>query len=260
MAHRLLPSVSSGRAAPRALARPRTLACTLVLACALLGGCTGGNTVGGGADPYSKAYTARDINPNPSILNNAIVKNSDLTGLRLNNVVLKDMTFYNTTSRGAEFKNVVFDNCRLINAKFNNAVLENVTFKGGVITCENDASNIAARTAFTNSRFVNLTLDATYIENPLFSGNNGSLTIRNAHHVIAAQPLVRGASISLTLQNSLFRNMTIAEVTGDSSLTATGCTFEYAHFGNSAFARTNVSRNITYGMSMPRPRSPRARR
>ena len=227
----------------------------LVLCLSPLGGCAGG----GGADPYSKRYTARDINPNPHILNSAIVKGTNLSGLRLENLMVKDATFYSTTAQGVYLKNVIFDNCRFIDAKFDEAVLENVTFRGGILTCEGDAYNFARGSQFTNARFTNLVIDGAYLENALFNGSDGSVYIRNTHHIIATHPVVTGSDIRLVLQNSVFRNMTIAEVTGKSTLTAEGCIFEYAYFGNSTFFETALSKNITYGNN-PVPENPRVSR
>lgn len=157
-----------------------------------LGGCVA-------ADPYSKRYTAMDINANPAICNNAIVKGTNLSGLRLQNVVVKDATFFNTTSRDATFKNVVFDNCRFINATFDRAVMENVLFKGGLLTCENDPANIRSRTRFINSRFVNTILDGVYLENAVFNGADSSIAFRNCLQILAADPLVTGVNMHLTL-------------------------------------------------------------
>lgn len=212
---------------------------------ALLGGCLGG----GSADPYSKRYTAEDINPNPAILNSAIIKGTNLSNLRLQNVVVKDATFLNTTSQGAVFKNVVFDNCRFINAKFDRAVMENVLFQGGILTCENDPNNIKRRTQFTNSRFVNTILDGTYLENAVFNGADCSIALRNCLQVRAAEPIVTGTDIHLTLERSYFRDMTIAEVTGKSTLTAANCRFEYVRFGRSSFVKTVFAKNIVLGPS-----------
>ena len=214
---------------------------SLVLLAALLGGCAGSH------DPYSRRYTALDINPNPAILNSAIVKGTDLSNLRLENVVIKDATFLNTTSRGAFFKNVVFDNCRFINAKFDKTVLDRVMFKGGIITCENDPHNIKRRTAFTNSRFTSLVLDGTYIENAQFSGADSSITIKNSHGIIASQPIILGKNIQITLERSYFRLVPIGLVTGSSTLAASNCRFEYSNFGESTFTKTSFSRNIVLG-------------
>lgn len=234
--------------------RPRVSAPRFLLALCLvlLAGCAGG----GSADPYSKRYTAADINPNPHILNSAIVKGTDLTGLRLENVVIRDATLLTVTARNAFFKNVVFDNCRLINAVFDGAIFDNVTFRGGIITCEGDPYNFARRSRFTNSRFANLIFDGTYLENPVFSGVNGSITIRNAHQVAAIHPMITGSAMRLVLQNSVFRHATIADVTGESSLTATNCTFIHAHFGGSTFSRVSLAGNVAHG-NIPLPRRTR---
>ena len=222
----------------------RTIRLTLLAALfALLGGCLGG----GDLDPYSNRYTAKDINPNPAILNSAIVKGSSLSNLRLENVVIKDATFFNTTSEGAVFKNVVFDNCRFINAKFDNASLENVLFKGGLLTCEDDKNNTARRTQFTNSRAVNTILDGTFLENAVFSLSNSSIALRGCLQVLAAQPVVTGNNVHLTLERSYFRRMVIAEITGNSTLTAANCRFEFASFGKSVFASTVFAKNIVHG-------------
>ncbi len=217
-----------------------------LLAAVLASGCAGG----GSADPYSRRYTAVDINPNPAILNSAIVKGTNLTNLRLENVVVKDATFYNTSAQAAYFKNVVFDNCRFINAKFDRSVLENVVFRGGILTCEDDQHNYARRTQFTNSRFTNLILDGTYLENALFNGSDGSIGIRNAHYIVAAQPLITGSNMHLVLNGSIFRHMTLAEVTGASTVSAANCRFEYVTFGNSTFTRADFSKNVVLGGSL----------
>lgn len=223
-------------------ARYAAFLCALFLAL-FVSGCAGG----GNADPYSKSYTAREINANPALLNSTIVKGSDLSGLKLSSVHIKDATFFNTTSSGAHFRNVIFDNCRFINAKFDKSVLENVTFKGGIITCELDAYNFDRRTEFTNARFTNLVFDGTYLENTLFQGNDGSVTIRNVHQAIATHPIIMGANVRLVLENSLFRNMTIAELVGKSTLKASHCTFQHAFFGNSTFVKTEFYKNISHG-------------
>lgn len=223
--------------------RPFSLFSRLALLAAFavfLGGCAA-------SDPYSKRYTSVDINPNPAILNSAIIKGTDLSNLRLQNVVVKDATFFNTTSRGAVFKNVVFDNCRFINASFDRAVMENVLFKGGILTCEDDPSNTSRRTRFTNSRFVNTILDGAYLENAVFTGADGSIAFRNCLQILAAAPLVSGTNLHLTLERSYFRRMTIAEITGNSTLTAANCRFEFSDFGNSSFAKTVFAKNIVYG-------------
>lgn len=217
----------------------------LALMLAFCGGCMGG----GSADPYSRRYTAQEINPDPRILNSAIVKGTDLSNLRLENIVVKDATFFNTTSRGAVFKNVVFDNCRFINAKFDQAVLENVQFKGGILTCENDMNNTKRRTQFTNSRFINCILDGTYLENAVFNGSDSSIALRGCLQVTAADPVVTGKNIHLTLERSYFRHMTIAEISGTSTLTAANCRFDYADFGKSTFAKRAFSKNIVHGPS-----------
>jgi len=227
----------------------------LALSATCLGGCVGG----GAADPYSKRYTAADINPNPAILNSAIVKGTNLSNLRLENVVIKDATFFNTTAQGAVFKNVVFDNCRFINAKFDRSVLENVRFRGGILTCEADMHNVKRRTQFTNSRFTNLILEGTYLENAVFNGSNSSIALRNCLQVTAADPIVTGANIHLVLEGSYFRRMTIAELTGASTLTVTHCRLEHVSFGKSTFKNKLFSKNIVYGPS-PYEDSKRSRR
>lgn len=215
---------------------------------------------GGSADPYSKRYTAADINPNPAILDSSIVKGSNLTNLRLENVTIKDATFFNTTAQGAVFKNVVFDNCRFINAKFDQAVLENVLFQGGILTCEADMHNVRRRTQFTNSRFTNLVLQGTYLENAVLNGSNSSIALRDCLQVTAAEPVVTGANVHLVLEGSYFRHMTIAELTGASTLTATHCRLEYVSFGKSTFKSKLFSKNIVYGPSpYEEPNRPRRR-
>lgn len=214
----------------------------LALAFALTG-CFGG----GDADPYSRRYTAADINGNPRLLDGTIVKGSDLSGLRLENMQVKNATFFNTTAKSTVFKNVTFDNCRFINAKFEGARLENVVFQGGIITCENDANNIQRRTAFSGSTFVNLVIDGTHLENALFDGTGGSITLNNVKNILAASPLITGRNMRISVRNSLFQNMVVAEVTGTSSLTAEHCTFYYANFGKSTFSNTAFFKNVTYG-------------
>lgn len=209
----------------------------------LLGGCFGRDA----SDPYSKSFTAAEINANPAILDNTVVKGSDLSGLQLNGRVISNATLYNTVATGAVLRNVVFDNCRFINARFDRALLENVTFKGGIAMCEHDASNTERCTRFTNSRFINLILDGTYLENLQLQGNDGMVTIRNVHQAAAVRPIITGANVRLVLENSIFRNMTIAELTGKSSLKAHNCTFMYAYFGSSAFEHVDFYRNVTYG-------------
>lgn len=208
-----------------------------------LTGCTGG----GSADPYSKRYTASDINPSPYILNSTIVKGTNLSGLRLENVRVKDATFLNTTAKGVFFKNVVFDNCRFINAKFDRAIMENVVFKGGILTCENDVTNLQRRTVFSNSQFTNLVIDGTYLEHAVFEGNNSSIALRNVKNVLAATPVITGNNVRIAIQNSLFRRMVVAEVMGASSLTVINTTFYHANFGKSTFTNTAFSKNVTYG-------------
>lgn len=215
----------------------------LALLTSALGGCLGG----GDADPYSKRYSSGQINTNPALLDSTIVKGSDLSGLRLENRVVRNATLLNTNASGAYLKNVVFENCRLINAKFDRSVLENVTFKGGVITCERDADNLPGRSQFTNSQFTNLVLEGVYLENAVFDGFNSSIAVRDVHHILAETPLFTGYNIALTLQNSLFRNMVIGKITGNSSLTAANCTFYYATFGNSEFQSLTMRKNVTYG-------------
>lgn len=198
-------------------------------------------------DEYSKRYTALDINPNPAILNSAIVKGTDLSNLRLENVLIKDATFYNTSATNARFKNVVFDNCRFINARFTGAVLENVVFKGGILTCEADPSNIGRRTIFSNSRFINLTLEGVYLENAVFKGSDSSIALINCRQILAAQPVIEGVNMRIALEGCYFRRMIIAEVSGDSTLTASACRFENATFGKSVFKKTSFSKNIVHG-------------
>lgn len=210
---------------------------------AFLGGCAGLAA----SDPYSKAFTAAEINANPAILDSVIVKGSNLSGLRLTDRTVTNATFYNTTSTGAVLRNVIFDNCRFINARFDQALLENVTFKGGIATCAEDVYNVEGCTRFTDSRFINLVLDGTYLENLQLQGNGGMVTIRNVHQATATHPIVTGADMRLVLENSVFRHMTIAELTGKSSLKAHNCTFMYAYFGNSTFANVDFYRNVTYG-------------
>ncbi|CAK7023125.1 MAG: hypothetical protein DELT_02495 [Desulfovibrio sp.] len=223
---------------------PAFFALVLVLALpTVLTGCVTGGT----ADPYSKRYTAADINPAPHILNSAIVKGTNLSGLRLENVLVKDATFLNTTAKGAYFKNVVFDNCRFINAKFDQTVLENVLIKGGILTCENDVTNHQRRTVFSNSSFTNLVIDGAYLEHAVFDGSNGSIALRNVQNVLAVTPVITGKNMRITMQNSVFQRIIIAEVTGASSLTAVGCTFYHATFGQSTFENTAFSKNVTYG-------------
>ena len=225
---------------------PRLFA--LFLYAAFLSGC-----LGGGADPYSKRYTTQDINPNPGILNSTIVKGTDLSNLRLENVTIKDATFYNTTATGAVFKNVVFDNCRFINAKFNKATMENVLFRGGILTCTDDANNIKYRTQFTNSRFVNTILDGAYLENTVFNGSDCSIALRNCFQIRAIEPLITGTDIHLTLERSYFRNMTIASLSGKSTLTAVNCRFEYATFGGSSFSNAVLVKNVILGPTPYKP-------
>ena len=213
----------------------------LLLLPAMLSGCAGSQ------DPYSKRYTALDINPNPAILNSAIVKGTDLSNLRLENVLVKDATFYNTTASNVHFKNVVFDNCRFINAKFNRAVLENVVFKGGLLTCENEPYNLERRTLFTNSRFTNLILEGVYLENAVFKGNDSSIALINCLQILAAQPVIEGVNMRIALEGCYFRRMTIAEVFGNSTLTATRCRFDYANFGRSIFSKTTFTGNVVRG-------------
>ena len=203
--------------------------------------------VGGSADPYSKRYSAEDINPNPAILNGTIIKGTDISGLHLKNVVIKNATFYNTTSTNAVFTNVVFDNCRFINAKFNKATLDNVLFRGGILTCEDSPDNIERRTQFTDSQFINTILDGVYLENAVFNGSDCSIALRNCFQIRAVDPIVTGVDIHLTLERSYFRSMTIALVSGQSTLTAANCRFEYATFGDSSFVNAVFAKNFVLG-------------
>ena len=230
------------------LPKPRFLApFMLLLLAALMTGCVSSSAT---SDPYSKQYSSRELNAKPTLLNGSIIKNSNLSGLRIENAVIRNATLLNTQASGAYLKNVVFENCRLIHATFDRSVLENVTFKGGVITCEKDADNVERRSQFTNSRLHNLVLDGTYLENTVFDCTDSSITIRNAHHILATTPLITGNNIALTLHNSLFRNMTIADTTGTSTLAAADCTFYYATFGRSTFQKISFLKNVTYGPSV----------
>ncbi len=216
----------------------------LLLGVLFLSGCVG---FGSDGDPYSKRYSAREINANPSILNGILLRDSNLDGLRLENITLHNTAFMRTTSKGALLKNVVFENCRFIHAVFDGASLENVTFRGGLITCENDADNLAAQSKFINSVFSNLVLDGTSLDNALFTGKSGSIAFRNMRTMRSIHPIVQGENFRLTLDKSVFRHMTVAEVTGNSTLQASDCIFEYAYFGNSVFKQVNFLKCMTYG-------------
>ncbi len=232
-----------------------TQSCFLALTL-LLAGCAG---FGADSDPYSKRYSAQEINANPAILNGVLLKDSNLDGLRLENITLRNTAFMRTTGKGAHLKNVVFENCRFINAVFDQARFENVTFRGGLITCENDADNLAAQSKFVNSAFSGLTLDGTSLDNALFTGKNGYITFRNMQSMRSIHPIVQGENFRLVFENSVFRHMTIAEVSGNSTLQATKCIFEYAYFGNSVFKQVNFQNSVSYSGPVYTPPATRKR-
>ncbi len=202
---------------------------------------------GADADPYSKRYSALEINAKPAILNETLLRGSNLDGLRLENLTLRNAAFMQTVSKGAVIRNVVFENCRFINAVFDQATLENVTFRGGLITCKDDADNLAEQSKFTNSTFTNVLLDGASLDNALFQGKGGSITLRGMHNMRSIHPIVQGENFRLTLNKCIFRHMTVAEVTGDSTLQADDCIFEYAYFGNSSFKQVSFVKCVTYG-------------
>ena len=224
-----------------AFSRFPALFCAVVLAVALAG------CVTPQADPLSRQFSAAEITANPRILDGMRLRDTDISGMRLENVTLKDTTFLNTTGTGVVMKNVVLNNCRFINAQFDDARLENVTMNGGLLTCEGDPYNLEKRTRFSNSLFINVTLDDVSIENAEFEGKKGSITVRNAQSIIATHPLILGEAMNLTFDKCFFKHMTIAEVTGASTLTATNCTFLYAFWGESTFVRTRFANNVSLG-------------
>ena len=209
----------------------------------MLTACTGGDT----ADPYAKRYSPTEITANPAILDGTRLRDCDVSGMRLENITLNNTTFMNVTGKNVVMRNVVLNNCRFINAVFEGALLENVTMKGGLITCEGDPFNLERQTRFLSSRFTNLILDDVSLENAVFEGNNGSITLINSRNIIATHPVFMGVDMHLKFENCFFKHMTIAEVTGKSSLTATDCLFQYAFFGESTFSRTIYRDNISLG-------------
>jgi uncharacterized protein YjbI with pentapeptide repeats len=209
----------------------------------VLAGCTGGGT----ADPYSKRYSAADINANPAVLDGTRLRGCDVSGMLLENVTLSHTTFMNVTGKNVVMRNVVLNNCRFIDAVFEGALLENVTMKGGLITCEADPYNLEKQTRFSASRFTNVLLDDVSIENAVFEGDNSSITLKNSTNIIATHPIFLGANVQLVFDNCFFKHMTIAEVTGKSSLTATNCLFQFVFFGESTFSRTTFRDNVSLG-------------
>lgn len=201
-------------------------------------------------DPWLAKGDVASLQANPSQMNDSIVMGTNLDGLRLENVTIRNTAFVQTTGRGVVLKNVVFDNCRFINATFTQATLENVTFRGGLMTCKTNADNIAERTSFINSVFKGVRLEGTALDNVRFDLRDSQITLKNLYSNRSLEPMITGSNVQITLDAAILRFMTIAQVSGASTLSAQRCTFEHVDFGTSVFASAQVAGCVTYGPSV----------
>ncbi len=215
----------------------------LVAAFALLSGCASMQP----ESPWQIRHSAAELQADPALMNEALLKGTNLDGLRLENVTVRNAAFIQTSGRGVTLRNVIFENCRFINASFTQSTLENVTFKGGLMTCEGDADNSAKRTSFTTSIFRNVVLDQMGLDNTRFDLRDSRITLKNLHSMHGREPMITGSNIQLALDGAVLRFMTIAQVSGASTLSARRCTFENANFGSSVFSSATFLGCITYG-------------
>ena len=220
--------------------------CLLIALCSLfLFGCFGGSDPD--IDRWVKHYNARQINANPAILNDTQVRLVNLDGLRIENTTIRNATFFQTTSNNAYCKNVIFENCRFVFAKFTNSRFENVTFKGGVITCKNDADNIAEQSSFTNSVFSKVHFDAVSLDNPLFHLANSSVSFANMQTMRGRLPVFRGNQLDLRFFNCYFLGMLLVDADGKTTVEAVNCTFDRTLIGLGPFAAVRLLGCKTYG-------------
>ncbi len=219
---------------------------------ALMGGCASMNA----ESPWLNKSSVAELQANPARISEALLQGTNLDGLKLENVTIRNAAFIQTTGRNVALKNVIFENCRFINAAFTQAALENVTFKGGLMTCEADMHNAAKRTSFTSSVFRNVVLEGTVLENTRFDLRDSQITLKNLHSMVSQEPMITGPNIQLTLDGATLRFMVIAQVSGSSTLSARRCTFENAGFGESRFTSANFISCTTYGPPVYTPPAP----
>ena len=230
--------------------RPLLLVCLIVTL--LTGGCATGKMHS--STERHASHTASSINADPRAIDGQMVMYSDLSGLRLQNITLKNTAFVSSSGKNIELRNVIFENCRFINTHFTSGVMENVTFRGGLFTCEGDQDNLDARSFFSNVALNGVAFDSTSMDNFTIDAADSSIIFRNMHSIRALEPVVRGTNISLTIENCVFMRIpTITAITGKSALVVRDTTFSASNFGKSVFERVLFERCITYGGAVYTP-------
>lgn len=222
------------------------------LAIFLTGGCAAANRAGAVTEPAS--HTVSAINASPMSIDGVLVRYTDLSGLRLRNITLKNTAFFGCFGKDIDFRNVIFENCRFINTRFTGGVMENVTFKGGLFTCENDRDNLDKRSSFSRTVFNGVAFDGVSMDNFIMDVEDSSIILRNMHAIRALEPLIKGKNISLTIEDCVFlRIPAITEISGKSSLLVRDTTFSLSNMGKSVFERVLFERCITYGGAVYTP-------
>jgi hypothetical protein len=209
--------------------------------CFLLGGCAAASDPALG---WVRAYSAGEITANPMAVDGKVVKDSDLSGLRLENLTLRNTTFWRSWGKDVVLRNVTFENCRFINVRLKGGVMENVTFKGGLLTCDYDRDNLPHRTLFSGVALNGLVFDGASLENLVMEVRGGSVTLRNMHSIRALEPLIRGTDTALVLDNCIFiRVPAIAALGGTSTLLVRDSTFADSRIGPSLFREALFERS-----------------
>lgn len=226
----------------------------LAVLCGLLAGCAAmapDHTMG-----LVRAFSAEEINADPMRIDGMVVKHSNLTGMRLENITLKNTTFWHSSGRDIVLRNVVFENCRFVDAQFEGGVMENVTFKGGLLTCFHDRDNTSQRTRFSGMAMRNVTFDGVSMESLIMEVTGGSVTLRGMHIIYAQEPLIRGKDTDLVLEDcTLSRIPAIAALDGESTLLVRDCVFSGGtRIGPSDFKKVLFERSVSYSGSVYTPK------
>ncbi|MDL2271882.1 pentapeptide repeat-containing protein [Desulfovibrio sp. OttesenSCG-928-I05] len=230
------------------------LVCLLATFSAALGGCVTGSA----GLSRTPTHTGAGISANPHSIDGQMVVDSDLSGLRLQNITLKNTAFLGSSGRNIELRNVIFENCRFINTRLSGGIMENVTFRGGLFTCEDDQDNLDKRSVFSGVTMKGVLFDGASMDNFIMDVKNSSIILRGMHSIRALEPMIRGTDINLVIEDCVFMRIpAITDINGKSSLLVRDSTFATSTFGKSAFERVLFERCITYGGAVYTPPSAR---
>lgn len=226
------------------------LVCLLAVLGAALGGCVTGST----GSTRNPTHTGSGITANPRAIDGQMVVDSDLSGMRLQNITLTNTAFLGSFGRNVEFRNVIFENCRFINTRFDGGVMENVTFKGGLFTCEEDQDNLGKRSRFSGIAMKGVLFDGASMDNFIMDTKGSSIILRNMHSIRALEPVIRGQDIDLLIEDCVFMRIpAITDISGKSSLRVRNSTFATSTFGKSSFDRVLFEGCMTYGGAVYTP-------